>query len=76
MGEAGYARARQSGGIQSILLPHTGLSLVVPRFLLDRPSGLRNPALLQPDLILPDNPFNPRALVDALHARLDGAASR
>lgn len=72
VGEAGYARTRQSGGIQSILLPHTGLSLIVPRFILDRPSGLREPELLQPDIVLPDNPFNSRGIIEALTARVVG----
>jgi hypothetical protein len=34
--------------------------------LLDRPSGIRNPVLVRPDIVLPDSPFNPRALIDAL----------
>ncbi|PWF54626.1 S41 family peptidase, partial [Massilia glaciei] len=39
VGATGYARARQSGGIQHFSLPHTKLSVVVPRFILDRPAG-------------------------------------
>ncbi|MFC5459682.1 S41 family peptidase [Massilia niabensis] len=70
VGAAGYARARQSGGVQSRTLPNTGLEVVSPRFILDRPSGLREPVLLQPDIVLPDDPFNPQGLVDALLARL------
>ncbi|MET0980828.1 MAG: S41 family peptidase [Telluria sp.] len=69
VGAAGYARARQSGGVQSRILPNTGLEVVSPRFVLDRPSGLREPVLVQPDIILPDDPFNPQGLVDALMAR-------
>lgn len=49
---------------------HTGLSLIGPRFVLDRPSGLREPELLQPDIVLPDSPLNCRGIIDALHARI------
>lgn len=67
VGEPGVARARQSGGIQAVhLLPHTGLEIVVPRFILDRPSGKREPALLQPDIVLPDSPFDKNQLIDAV----------
>jgi hypothetical protein len=67
VGAGGYARARQSGGIQQVnILPHTKLEIVVPRFVLDRPSGVRDASLVRPDIILPDDPFNPRALVDAV----------
>lgn len=69
VGAAGYARARQSGGIQTRTLPNTGLEVVSPRFILDRPSGLREPVLVRPDIVLPDDPFNPQGLVDALLAR-------
>jgi hypothetical protein len=69
VGTTAYARARQSGGVQSRILPNTGLELVSPRFILDRPSGKREPVLVQPDIVLPDDPFNPRGLVDALMAR-------
>lgn len=62
----GYANVRQSGGVQNIVLPNTGLELSVPRFVLDRPSGERQPALMRPDIVLPDSPFDPRAIVDAL----------
>ncbi|QNM94846.1 S41 family peptidase [Chitinimonas koreensis] len=72
-GAGGYARARQSGGVQSLPLPHTGLVLSAPRFVLDRPAGPTGAALVKPDLLLPDSPFNPRELVDALLARLDTA---
>ncbi len=74
VGAGGYARARQSGGIQDIRLPHTGLSIIVPRFVLERPSGLRHPELLQPDLVLPDSPFDSREIINALHQRIRAAA--
>ena len=70
VGEGGAARARQSGGIQSMVLPNSKWGVVVPRFILERPSGIRIPELVQPDLVLPDDPFDERALVNALHARI------
>lgn len=70
VGEPGAARARQSGGIQSMTLPNSKWGVVVPRFILDRPSGSRDPALVQPDLVMQDDPFNERALIDALHTRI------
>jgi C-terminal processing protease CtpA/Prc len=70
VGAGGYARVRSSGGIQEMILPNTGLSLIVPRFIIDRPSGVRDPALVRPDMIIADNPFNSRALIDTLHARI------
>ena len=67
VGAGGYARTRQSGGTQQVnILPNTGLEIVVPRFILDRPSGVRDASLVRPDIVLPDDPFNPRALVDAV----------
>lgn len=48
-GTGGAARTRQSGGVQSVKLPNTGLVLSYPRFVLDPPSGSRGPTYLQPD---------------------------
>lgn len=70
VGEDGYARARQSGGIQHMVLPHSKLGVIVPRFILDRPSGARSPELIRPDIVLEDDPFNRRGIIDALHARI------
>lgn len=72
VGAGGTQRARQSGGIQSVTLPHTGLTLIVPRFVLTRPSGQREPELIRPDIVLPDSPFDPTGLVRALLARIGG----
>lgn len=67
VGAGGYAYVRQTGGIQKQhLLPNTGLEVVVPRFVLDRPSGKREPALVQPDIVLADDPFDRQALLNAL----------
>lgn len=67
VGAGGYAYVRQSGGTQKKhVLPNTRLEVVVPRFVLDRPSGKREPALLQPDIVLADDPFDRDALVRAL----------
>lgn len=75
VGTGGYARTRQSGGIQFRTLPNTGLSLVLPRFVLERPAGKDAPLLVQPDIALPDDPFNRRALIDALLRRIAQDAS-
>ncbi|GMU06691.1 S41 family peptidase [Corallococcus caeni] len=66
-------RVRQSGGTQSVVLPHTGLMLSYPRFVLDRPAGAREPVLLRPEVVLDDDPLHPRAAVDTLLSRPVGA---
>jgi hypothetical protein len=67
VGAGGYAYVRQTGGTQKEhILPHTGLEVVVPRFVLDRPSGKREPALVQPDIVLADDPLDRESLVNAL----------
>lgn len=78
VGAGGYARTRQSGGIQSYTLPNSQLRIVVPRFVLDRPSGARVPEFLAPDVLLDDTPLDSaqaraklRALLRALSARGD-----
>jgi len=42
------ARTQQSGGVQSVPLPNTGLVLSYPRFVLDPPSGAAAPRYLEP----------------------------
>jgi hypothetical protein len=72
VGERGYARTRQSGGMQERTLPNTGLALLVPRMVLERPAGPQAQPLITPDIVLPDDPINQRGLIDALlawHAR-------
>lgn len=49
IGSGGAARTRQSGGVQSVKLPNTGLILSYPRFVLDPPAGPRASAYLKPD---------------------------
>ena len=49
VGTGNAARTRQSGGVQSVKLPNTGLILSYPRFVLDPPSGARSPTYLQPE---------------------------
>lgn len=68
-GAGGYARTRQTGGNQIRVLPNTGLELVLPRLVFDRPAGSHAPLFVQPDIAFPDDPFNRRALVDALLQR-------
>jgi hypothetical protein len=66
VGEGGASRATQSGGIQTTTLPHTGLVVTAPRFILTRPSAQSSPALMQADIPLQDDPLRPRAMIDAL----------
>ena len=65
-GTGGAVRSRQSGSTQVTTLPNSGLVLSWPRFVLIRPSGSVDPLMVQPDVALADNPFNPRAAIDAL----------
>jgi hypothetical protein len=65
-GASGRARVRQSGGTQGFILPNSGLTLGVPRLIFQRPSGAVDPVLLQPDVLLPDNPWDRQALIEAV----------
>ena len=65
-GAPGSARTRQSGGTQNFALPASGLGFSVPRLIFQRPSGAAEPALVRPDLPLPDSPYDSRQLVDAV----------
>lgn len=74
VGSGNLVRARQSGGVQSLPLRHSGLVAAVPRFLLDRPAGASGAALLLPDLLLPDDPLQPLAVITALLQQQKAAA--
>ena len=63
-GTGGAARTMQSGGTQNVKLPNTQIGLVVPRFLLKRPAG--GEGLLEPDVVIAADPFQPVAAIDAL----------
>jgi hypothetical protein len=65
-GVGGAARTRQSGGVQTVTLPNTGLIVSYPRFVLVRPSGSIDPLLLRPDLPIADDPRHPMASVAAV----------
>jgi hypothetical protein len=73
VGVGGGARSAQSGGIQFIKLPHTRMTFVAPRFVLTRTSGLGG--LLQPDALIVDDPFQPRAAIESV-LRLARIATR
>lgn len=47
VGSGGAARRSQSGGTRAAVLPHTGLVLTLPRFILDPPAGRVPGALLE-----------------------------
>ena len=64
VGTGGAARATQSGGTQNVKLSRTQIGLVVPRFLLKRASG--GEGLVQPDILIPDDPFRAATAIEAL----------
>ena len=64
VGTGGAARAMQSGGTQNLKLSRTQIGLVAPRFLLKRPSGAEG--LVQPDILIPDDPFRAATAIEAL----------
>jgi hypothetical protein len=68
VGVGGGARSTQSGGIQFIKLPNTQLTVVIPRFVLTRASGLGG--LLQPDVLVVGDPFRPMTAIESI-LRLD-----
>ncbi len=47
IGTGKAARRSQSGGVRDVLLPHSRLMLVLPRFILDPPAGRVHGALLE-----------------------------
>ncbi len=47
VGAGGAARRSQSGGVRGATLPHSGLTLSLPRFILDPPAGRVPGALLE-----------------------------
>lgn len=63
-GVGGAARSTQSGGIQTVRLPNTQMGVVVPRFVLTRPAGTSG--LLEPDVLVVDDPFRPITAVESL----------
>ena len=69
VGEGESVRTTQSGGIQSVKLPNTGLVLWAPRFVLVRPSGKQQPEWLTPDILIADNPFDATAMIEATLAK-------
>lgn len=56
VGTGGAARRSQSGGVYGVPLPQLGLTLWIPRFVLDPPGGASKGALLSAQA-----PWNPRA---------------
>lgn len=76
VGAGGYVRTRQTGGVMNVRLPNTGLEISIPRFVLDRPSGSREPALVRPDIVLADSVLDRRAMVNALLARIRATGGR
>lgn len=69
-GSGGAARSAQSGGVSRYPLPHSGLALWMPRFVLSPPAGVQGDGLLRPDIALPQDPCRDDAQVEALLAGL------
>lgn len=67
-GTGDAARRGQTGGIQLIPLPNSGLELVCPRFYLLPPSRGTGQQLLQPDIPLKEDPLDPDAAIRQLLA--------
>lgn len=65
-GSGGAARTRQTGGVQRSILPHSGLVIAVPRFILQRPSGAETPPYVTPDVLLDDDPLRPQHSIEML----------
>lgn len=55
VGAGAAARRSQSGGIRDVTLPHSGLALTLPRFILDPPSGRAPDSLLEGEAAGPGN---------------------
>jgi hypothetical protein len=68
-GTGGCVRASQSGGVQRVVLPNTGLVVFAPRFVLTRPSGATAPEWMEPDVLVREDPLRARAAVEALLLR-------
>ncbi|HEU4780015.1 MAG TPA: S41 family peptidase [Steroidobacteraceae bacterium] len=49
-GTGNSVRAGQTGGVRRTTLANSGLTVNAPRFVLSRPSGVKDPTLLTPDL--------------------------
>jgi len=65
IGEGSSVRTTQTGGIQRIDLPNSGLVLWSPRFVLVRPSGKPSPQWLTPDVTVADDPLDAQAMISA-----------
>lgn len=68
-GTGGAAKRGQTGGIQSIDLPNSGLVLTCPRFYLLPPAGGSGLELVEPQIPLHDDPLHPEQAVRALLQR-------
>lgn len=69
-GTGGAVRTRQSGSVQTLRLPNTGLLLFYPRFVLDRPSGAETSTYVEPDMPLPEDRLQEQSAVTALGYRI------
>ena len=63
-GEPTGGWANQTGQVQMTALGHTGLLAAAPLYIIVRPSGEMKRAGIVPDVLIPDDPANPRAMID------------
>jgi C-terminal processing protease CtpA/Prc len=68
VGEATGGKSGQSGGIQFLTLPNSGLRMVCPRFILERPAGGRMKEPVKPDIEIGYDKTAPAELVNKLLA--------
>jgi hypothetical protein len=66
VGEVTGGNANQTGQITLNPLPHTGLQVLAPLYVIYRPSGNRQAGGLQPDIPLPHDPIQPDIMVSTL----------
>ena len=50
-GTGDSVRAGETGGVRRTTLTNSGLAVNAPRFILTRPSGVKEPVLLTPDVL-------------------------
>lgn len=63
-GEPTDGWANQTGQVQMMPLANTGLIAATPLYVIYRPSGVRRPGGVQPDVAIADDSANPKATLD------------
>lgn len=66
VGEPTGGKSGQTGSIQFLKMPHSGLMAVSPRFYLERPNGGNPTEPVVPDIVIDYDKLNPDELIDKL----------